>query len=95
MSKLEKGQKAYEAHVASQPYPRRYKPWYKLPESTKADFAALEAAADKKVVPEKPAKPAAEKPVEAPKKEPKKETKKVTKKKAAKKAAPKKAAAKK
>ena len=84
MSKLEQGQKAYEAHVASQPVPRRYKPWSKLPETTRADFAIAEEAAGssarlalEKVAKKKAAKKAA------------------SKKAAAKKAASKKAAAKK
>ena len=72
MAKKSAAQKSYEAHVASQQVPKRFKPWDKLPEHIKANWAG--DAPKEKPKAEKPAK--ADKP---------KTTKKASKKKAAKK----------
>ena len=35
---MDKGQKEYEAYVADQPHPKRFKPWSRLPENIRASF---------------------------------------------------------
>jgi hypothetical protein len=39
---MDKGQKEYEAHVASQKHPERFHTWAKLPAEQKAAFVPVE-----------------------------------------------------